>query len=294
MKATVPQLCASILFFLFFFLLYPSEAIAGGNGSLYDVGGSQSNDSADQILSLLPFGASAAKVRLKLMKKIGIIAEYTPSFEPHVATSNAIEHSRDFLGVEISYEWTPTNEINDDFFETCDGLWVGPGSPYKDMDQAIWAIQYAREQGIPTIGTCGGFQHIILEYARNLLGFKDAQHAENDPYASNLFISELTCSLAGREMELRLQEGSRVARIYGLTDPKESYYCNFAVNPDYLEEIRNGPIVISGSDSEGEVRVVEYPDHPFFIATLFVPQTRSTPQQPHPLVNAFVEAVVRA
>ena len=159
------------------------------------------------------------------------------------------------------------------------------------MDRTLWAIRYAREHAIPTIGTCGGLQHIMLEYARNLLGFKDAQHAEYDPYASNLFISELACSLAGRQMELELVEGSKVAGIYGSTRAKEAYYCNFAVNPEYIEEIKNGPIRITGSDAEGEVRVIEYPDHPFFIATLFVPQTRSTSEKPHPLVNAFLTAI---
>lgn len=228
------------------------------------------------------------------MKKIGIIAEYTPTFEPHVATSKAIEHSRTSLQVDIEYEWVSTEKIEDDFFETYHGLWVAPGSPYKNMDRTLWAINYARENGIPTIGTCGGFQHIMLDYARNLLAFKDAQHAEYDPYASNLFISELACSLAGREMSLEFVEDSRVARIYGSTAAKEAYYCNFAVNPEYLEEIRNGPINITGSDSEGEVRVIEYSEHPFFIATLFVPQIRSTPEQPHPLVNAFLKAVVAA
>ncbi len=195
------------------------------------------------------------------------------------------------LGADVAYQWVSTEKIDDSFFETFDGLWVAPGSPYKNMDRTLWAIRYARENDVPTIGTCGGFQHIMLEYARNLLGFKDANHAEYDPYASNLFISELACSLAGREMDLSFEEGSKVAEIYGSTCAKEAYYCNFAVNPEYLEEIRKGPIRISGSDSEGEVRVIEYPDHPFFIGTLFVPQTRSRKENPHPLVTAFLKSV---
>ncbi|MDA0350199.1 MAG: CTP synthase [Verrucomicrobia bacterium] len=227
------------------------------------------------------------------MKKIGIIAEYTPRFEPHPATSNAIEHSREFLGLDVEYDWVSTEDIENDFFENYDGLWVVPGSPYKNMERTLWAIRYAREHGVPTSGTCGGFQPIILEYARNLLGFKDAQHAEYDPYASKLFISELACSLAGREMDLHLEADSQAAKIYGVTNVRESYYCNFAVNPEYLDEIQTGPIKITGSDAEGEVRVIEYSDHPFFIATRFVPQTLSTPDRPHPLVNAFLKSITR-
>ena len=108
------------------------------------------------------------------------------------------------------------------------------------------------------------------------------------------FISELACSLAGREMDLDLVGGSKVAEIYGETKTKEAYYCNFAVNPEYLDVIKKGPTRITGSDAEGEVRVIEYPDHPLFIVTLFVPQSRSTAEEPHPLVNAFLDSVVKA
>jgi CTP synthase (UTP-ammonia lyase) len=134
---------------------------------------------------------------------------------------------------------------------------------------------------------------MVIEYARNVLGFKDAHHAEYDPSASSLFISQLACSLVGREMQLNFVPGSQVAAIYGNLSAKEHYYCNFGVNPDCIEELKQGPLKISGSDAEGEIRVIEHPDHPFFIGTLFVPQTRSTPERPHPLVMAFLEAVVR-
>jgi CTP synthase (UTP-ammonia lyase) len=135
---------------------------------------------------------------------------------------------------------------------------------------------------------------MVLEYARNVLGFRDAQHAEYDPYASRLFVSELACSLAGRQMRLTFAPGSRVAAIYGASSATEAYYCNFGVNPEYVPLLRRGPLVISGADAEGEVRVIELPGHPFFLGTLFVPQTRSTPEQPHPLVLAFVQAAAAA
>jgi len=158
------------------------------------------------------------------------------------------------------------------------------------MDRALWAINYARENGIACFGTCGGFQHMIIEYARNVLGFKEAGHAEYDPYASSLFITELACSLVGREMELTFASSSQVAKIYGGTSAIEQYYCNFGVNPDYVSLLKSGSLKITGSDSEGEIRVIELPGHPFFLGTLFVPQTRSTAEQPHPLVTAFVKA----
>lgn len=189
-------------------------------------------------------------------------------------------------------DWVSTADIEPNLFGRYSGIWVAPGSPYRNMEKVLWAIRYARENNIPCFGTCGGFQHIIIEYARNVLGFKDAKHAEYDPYASNLFISRLACSLAGREMQLRFVPESQVAAIYGNLSATEHYYCNFGVNPGCIPELKQGPLSISGSDIEGEARVIEYPGHPFFIGTLFVPQTRSTPEMPHPLVTAFLGAVV--
>lgn len=226
------------------------------------------------------------------MAEIGIIGEYDERFEPHAATNAAIEHSRTALAVDVSHQWVSTADLDEAFFERFSGLWIAPGSPYKDMAKTLRAITFAREHGVPTLGTCGGFQHMMIEYARNILGIDDAQHAEYDPYASRLFISELTCSLAGREMDLHFLAGSRVAKIYGATEVIERYYCNFAVNPDYLDAIRSGPLRIVGSDSEGDVRVIEHPDHPFFVGTLFVPQVLSTPERPHPLVSALVSAAI--
>lgn len=224
-------------------------------------------------------------------KKIALLGEYTPTFQPHLSTNQAIKHSCDQLKLNIVSEWISTENIDSRLFEHYSGIWVAPGSPYKNMEKTIWAIRYARENKIPCFGTCGGFQHIIIEYARNVLGFKDAQHAEYDPYASSLFISQLTCSLAGREMLLNFLPNSQIASIYGSLSAKEKYYCNFGVNPKHIQHLNHGTLKISGSDSEGEVRVVELPEHPFFIGTLFVPQLRSEPNSPHPLVTEFLKVV---
>lgn len=227
-----------------------------------------------------------------MSKSIALLGEYTPTFPPHASTNAAIEHSRNLLGGDITARWVSTEDIDQKLFDQYAGIWVAPGSPYKSMEKTLWAIRYARENKIPCFGTCGGFQHIVIEYARNVLGFKDAQHAEYDPYASSLFISQLACSLSGREMQLTFVPGSQVAAIYGALSAKEHYYCNFGVNPDCIHELKRGPLNISGSDAEGEIRVIEHPEHPFFIGTLFVPQTRSTPERPHPLVTAFLGAIV--
>ena len=115
---------------------------------------------------------------------------------------------------------------------------------------------------------------------RSVLGFEDAQHAEYDPEASELFISRLECSLADREMRLDFAPDSRVARIYGSLTAVERYYCNFAVDVRRVKILKSGPLRVVGSDAEGDIRVVELPQHPFFIATLFVPQAKPGPAAP--------------
>lgn len=227
-----------------------------------------------------------------MKRTIAILGEYISTFEPHVLTNSAIVHSRLKLEAEIEGNWISTEDINASLLETHDGIWVAPGSPYKSMEKLLWAIRHARENEIPCLGTCGGFQHIVLEYARNVLGFRDAQSQENDPYASNLFISQLDCSLAGREMNLTFAEGSQISSIYGSLKAVERYYCNFGVNPEYIPRLKSQTLQVTGSDNEGEVRVIELPEHPFFIGTLFVPQARSTVETPHPIVTAFIKAVL--
>ena len=151
-------------------------------------------------------------------------------------------------------------------------------------------MRLARERDLPLLGTCGGFQHLVIEYARNVLGFTDAQHAEYDPYASNLFISELACSLAGRTMEVQLAAGSRAAGFYGSTRTSERYYCNFGLNPEHRRRLHEGGLRVVGTDQDDEARVLELPDRRFYLATLFVPQLSSAPESPHPLIVAFLRA----
>jgi CTP synthase (UTP-ammonia lyase) len=178
------------------------------------------------------------------MNAVALLGEFDPTFAPHTATTAALEHSCDAVGVTLRPDWVSTVDVDSSLFSRYSAVWVLPGSPYKSLERTIEVIRYAREHQIPCFGTCGGFQHMIIEYARNVLKFSDAQHAEYDPSASRLFISQLVCSLAGREMKIELVEGSRAARIYGTTRVSEEYYCNFGVNPEVVPMFTNGPLKI--------------------------------------------------
>ena len=95
-------------------------------------------------------------------------------------------------------------------------------------------------------------------------------------------------------MLVNVMPGSAAANAYGSLATTERYYCDFGLNPDYLDDFQAGEMVVSGRDAEGEPRIIELPDLRFFVATLFVPQTRSTREHPHPLVAAFLNAAGEA
>ncbi|MGO9873057.1 MAG: glutamine amidotransferase-related protein [Acidimicrobiia bacterium] len=227
------------------------------------------------------------------MPQIGVVGDYEASKPTHLATDEAIAHASKQHGSAFDTTWISTDEISKrgvDVLAGFDGLIIAPGSPYRSCEGALAAIEHARVHDIPLLGTCGGFQHVVLEFARDVLGFEDAAHAEYDPYASKLFITPLTCSVAGQAMMVQIKAGSRAGRAYGQPTAVEQYYCNFGLNLEYLADLVNAGLRVTGTDQNGEPRIVELPDRRFFVATLFVPQTSSTPNSTHPLIVAFVAA----
>ena len=107
-------------------------------------------------------------------------------------------------------------------------------------------------------------------------------------------ITALACSLVGQQHAVTVRPGTRAAALYGRSAVIEDYYCNYGVNPDYQRLLEDGGLRVSGTGGDGEIRIVELPDHPFFLATLFLPQARSSPSHPHPLIAGFAHAVTAA
>jgi CTP synthase (UTP-ammonia lyase) len=216
---------------------------------------------------------------------IGIIGDFNAGNPTHVATNSGIQHAAEVLGNSFEGVWLPTDQPHE--YGEFQGLLCSPGSPYRSPDGALTAIRYAREHNIPFIGTCGGFQHLVIEYARNVMGFKDAAHAETDPLASCLFVTPLSCSLVGTTMEVTLKPGSKAAAACRSLRSMEKFYCNFGLNPGYQAQMETAGLEITGKDQNDEARIVELASHPFFLGTLFVPQARSAAGDPHPLILEF-------
>jgi CTP synthase (UTP-ammonia lyase) len=161
------------------------------------------------------------------------------------------------------------------------------------MDGALRAIRYAREHNVPFLGTCGGSQHALIEYARNVLGLSEADHAETNAGAAVPLISRLSCALVEASGTIYLTPGSRVAAIHGAAETVEMYHCSYGLNPRHESLLLDGRLRITGRDEHGEARVVELSNHPFFIATLYQPERWALRGALHPLIDAYVEAAAR-
>lgn len=222
--------------------------------------------------------------------RIAVVGDYQPDHETHPATTAALGHAAVALGVGVEADWLATDAVSVEGLVGYDGFWIAPGSPYRSLEGALAAISFARTQDLPLLGTCAGFQHIVLDYARNVLGHRRAQHAEYAPDAEELFVTPLSCSLAGQGFEVRFSDPSRARRAYGVPGATERYYCNFGLNPDRAAELEAAGLAVTGRDQDGEARIVELVGRRFFVGTLFVPQVSSAPGRPHPLVADFVAA----
>ena len=123
-----------------------------------------------------------------------------------------------------------------------------------------------------------------------MLGIDDAEHEETAPHASQLVISKLACSLVGQAQTVEIMPGTRARRAYGADRVVEQFRCSYGLNPLYRETIGSGPLEVAGVDANRAVRIVELPAHPFYVATLFLPQLSSSPGEPHPLILAYLKA----
>jgi CTP synthase (UTP-ammonia lyase) len=229
--------------------------------------------------------------------QIGIIGDRQPANLTHPATEAALHHAADRLTVALEITWLPTASLDPlpaGHLVRYDALWCAPGSPYQSMDGALNAIRWAREHNQPLLGTCAGFQHIVVEYARTVLGIDDAQHAEYGDTTAPLMVTPLSCALEpGMNLEILVDSDSHAGRIYRQRQVWEQYYCTFGLNRAYQAPLHDAGLRIVGVEPDGEARIVEVTGHRFFVGTLFVPQLNSTADHPHPLIVAFMEEARR-
>lgn len=228
--------------------------------------------------------------------RIALVGDRSAHVKSHTRIPLLLDALAAREGLVLDAYWIPTAdaaaEAEAGTLARFDAVWVLPGSPYASEAGALAAIRVAREEGIPFLGTCGGFQHALLEYARTVCGLTGVAHAENDPGADDLLIAPLACSLVGHEGVVRARPGSLAESVLGAERSMERYHCNYGPAPRYLPELAAHGLRLSGHDEEGQVRMAELPGHPFFLATLFQPELAGDGTRPHPVVRALAAAAV--
>jgi len=229
------------------------------------------------------------------MPRVALIGDFNPDVVAHRAIPTALNLAAGQTGRSVGWDWIGTEAITDAPAQLAGyaGVWCVPGSPYRSMAGAIEAIRFARESGRPFLGTCGGFQHALIEMARNVLGIAEADHAETNPGAIAPVVTPLTCSLVGQEGDITFTPDSQLQAIFRGQVAREGYHCSYGPNPDYRRRFEAAGLRFTGFDESGQIRAFELPGHPFFIGTLFQPERAAQADRSHSLVEAFVARLGR-
>ncbi|MCQ2186195.1 MAG: CTP synthase [Bacteroidales bacterium] len=182
------------------------------------------------------------------------------------------------------------------------GILVAPGFGERGLEGKIEAVRYARENNVPFFGICLGMQMAVVEFARNVLGYADAASTEVRPETAHPVIAlmedQKTTTVKGGTMRLgaydcALEKDSLAQRIYGCDMVRERHRHRYEFNSAYLQEMEQAGLKASGRNPQtGLVEIIELPQHPFFIATQFHPEYKSTPENPQAIFVAFVKAAL--
>ncbi len=207
---------------------------------------------------------------------------------------------------KVKLDWIHSEHLNEDNVKErlgeLDGILVAPGFGNRGIEGKIAAIKYARENKVPFFGICLGMQCAVIEFGRNVLGFKDAHSSEMDSNTKHPVIAimegQKKVTAKGGTMRLgeypcELVKGSRVSHIYNKTKIKERHRHRYEFNNKYLADYEKGGMAATGINPESKlVEIVEIKNHPWFVGVQFHPEYKSSVLNPHPLFVKFVKATM--
>ncbi|HVB10413.1 MAG TPA: CTP synthase [Bacillota bacterium] len=238
---------------------------------------------------------------------IGIVGKYVQLHDAYMSVAEALAHAGAAAMARVHIHWIDSAELSGENAEQMlgglDGILVPGGFGSRGIEGMLAAIRFARERGVPFLGLCLGLQCAVIEFARSVLGLRQADSTEFNPETPAPVIDfmpeQKRIERLGGTMRLGsfpcdLVPGSVAARAYGCERVGERHRHRFEVNNRYREALAEAGLVPSGLWREADlVEVVEIPSHPFFVATQFHPELRSRPNRPHPLFEAFVDAALQ-
>ncbi|WP_329128833.1 hypothetical protein OG552_01390 [Streptomyces sp. NBC_01476] len=230
--------------------------------------------------------------------RIALVGDHSPSVRSHQRVPGLLAALRERHGLPVDGYWIASQDAElPGAVDRFDAVWLLPGSPYRSEAGALAAVRTAREQGIPFLATCGGFQHALLEFARDVCGLTGARHTENEAEGAtgaedDVLIAPLACSLVGHEGRLSTVPGSLAERLLGSRETVERFHCSYGPVAGLLPLLEAGGLRFTAHDTEGSPRVAELPGHPFFLGTLFQPELAGDGSVPHPYIRALAEAAL--
>ena len=245
--------------------------------------------------------------RLKNPKRtveIGLIGKYVELKESYKSITESFIHAGAANEVEVKIRWIHSEHLTmENAAVTCkglDGILVAPGFGERGFEGKVSTVQYARENGVPYFGICYGMQAAVIEYARNVLGWSDANTTEVNAETSKPVIAlmddQMHVTVKGGTMRLGaqncvLEEGSKASESYGTTHISERHRHRYEFNNQFKEELTAAGLKTTGINPEtGLVEIVEVDNHPFFVGVQYHPEYKSTVLNPHPLFVSFIKA----
>jgi CTP synthase len=245
---------------------------------------------------------------------IAVVGKYTGLLDAYKSLMEALTHGGIANRVKVNLKWIESEIFEKEdpapYLEGVHGILVPGGFGERGAEGKILAVRFARERKVPYFGICFGMQMAVLEAARNLAGIKGACSTEFGP-CDEPVVGLMTEWMKEGELETRAHGGdlggtmrlgaykaklgadTHVARIYGKTDISERHRHRYEVNMRYREALEKAGLVFSGLSPDGLLpEIVEYPDHPWFIAVQFHPELKSRPFEPHPLFASFIAAAI--
>jgi CTP synthase len=252
------------------------------------------------------------KIRIAVIGKYFNTGDFVLS-DAYVSVLEAIKFSSYELGAYPEIEWLNSRNIeNDDSalddLAGYDGVVIPGGFGSAGVDGKLDVIRYVREHNIPCFGLCYGMQLMLIEYARSVLGFKDAHSTEVDPKTSVPIVTILESQKENVERqnmggtmrlgtyETVLKPNTIAATAYGKGKIEERHRHRYEINPRYREDFERSGIIFSGMSPDGtlaEIAELKETEHPFFLGTQFHPEFQARPLAPHPLFTAFVKACLK-
>jgi len=233
--------------------------------------------------------------------KIGITGKYTGLRDSYASIIKSIEHSATNLGIKVDIEWIDTTDSNiEEKIKHLNGIIVPGGFGKRGTEGKIKCIKYARENNIPFLGLCLGFQMAVLDHARHVCNIPDACSTELDPQGTSPVIDILpeqkeiegfggNMRLGGRYIEVK--EGSLAHKCYKSTKIRERFRHRFEVNPKFIKTLEENNLIFSGKAPDQPImQILERPDHKFFMASQFHPEYTSRPLKPNPMFLEFIKA----